>query len=93
MFAFEADSFRRPRPGGGAGFEFPQSGYKAVVVCRTSQREPPVIATALSAFVLIFLLAGVVGVLDNLRAPDWRQVAFERRRRWETRRRLRPAGR
>jgi hypothetical protein len=52
-----------------------------------------VIATALSAFVLIFLLAGVVGVLDNLRAPDWRQVAFERRRRWETRRRLRPAGR
>lgn len=62
-------------------------------MCRTSQREPRVIATALSAFVLIFLLAGVVGVLDNLRAPDWRQVAFERRRRWETRRRLRPAGR
>jgi hypothetical protein len=52
-----------------------------------------VIATALSAFVLIFLLAGVVGVLDNLRAPDWRQVAVERRRRWETGRRLRPAGR
>jgi hypothetical protein len=53
----------------------------------------PVIATALSAFVLIFLLAGVVGVLDNLRAPDWRQVAVERRRRWETGHRLRPAGR
>jgi hypothetical protein len=44
------------------------------------------ITTALAAFVLIFLVAGVVGLLDTLRASTWRQVAAERRRSWENRR-------
>jgi hypothetical protein len=39
-----------------------------------------------AAFVLIFLLAGVVGLLDLAQAPTWRRVAAERRQLWEARR-------
>jgi hypothetical protein len=49
-----------------------------------------VITTVVAAFLLIFLLAGVVGIMDNWRASTWREVAAERRMRWEARR-ARPA--
>jgi hypothetical protein len=92
MFASEADSFAVRGPAGEQASNSRNPGTRSSS-CSDLAAGAPVITTALSAFVLIFLLAGVVGVLDNLRAPDWRQVAVERRRRWETRRRLRPAGR
>jgi hypothetical protein len=34
---------------------------------------------------LIFVLAGVVGVFDSMRAARWRQVAAERRECWAAR--------
>ena len=34
---------------------------------------------------LIFLIAGVVGIVDAATAPAWRRVAAERRERWEAR--------
>ena len=42
-----------------------------------------VIATA--GIGLIFLLAGVVRVLDAVRAERWRRVAAQRRQTWEAR--------
>jgi hypothetical protein len=43
------------------------------------------IAAAALGVGLIFLLAGVVRVLDAMRAATWRQVAAERRQSWEAR--------
>ena len=53
-----------------AMFEMPTNVVTAVVV----------------GFVLIFLLAGVIGVVDRVQTSAWRQVAIQRRRTWEARR-------
>jgi hypothetical protein len=37
-----------------------------------------------TAILLIFSLAVVVGVVDARNAPQWRQVAADRRRAWES---------
>ena len=42
------------------------------------------ITTALLGIGLVFLMAGVVGVLDAVHASAWRRVAAQRRDRWET---------
>jgi hypothetical protein len=42
------------------------------------------IYVAVVGTVLIFALAGVVGIVDARQAPRWRQVAAERRRAWES---------
>ena len=34
---------------------------------------------------LIFVLAGVIGVIDAMRAAAWRRIAAERRMNWEAR--------
>jgi hypothetical protein len=44
-----------------------------------------VITVATLGVGLIFLLAGVVGVIDAMRAATWRRVAAERRMNWEAR--------
>ena len=44
------------------------------------------ITTVLVGLLLIVLLAGVVGIIDAWQASAWREVAAERRRRWEVRR-------
>ena len=44
------------------------------------------IITATLGVGLIFLLAGIVRVLDAVRAARWRLVAAERRESWEARR-------
>ena len=44
-----------------------------------------VITVATLGVGLIFVLAGVVGVVDAMRAAAWRQVAAERRMNWEAR--------
>lgn len=41
---------------------------------------------------LLVLAAVVVGIVDAVQAPSWRQVAAERRAQWEARR-LQPNGR
>jgi hypothetical protein len=41
------------------------------------------IVVAILGTALIFVLAVVVGVVDAVHAPRWRQVAAERRRAWE----------
>jgi hypothetical protein len=38
----------------------------------------------IAGIVLIFVLAVVVGVIDARNAPQWRQVAADRRRAWES---------
>jgi hypothetical protein len=43
------------------------------------------IITATLGIGLIFLLAAIVGVLDAVRAAQWRLVAAERRESWEAR--------
>jgi len=40
----------------------------------------------------LLLAAIVVGIVDAMQAPSWRQVAAERREQWEARR-LQPHGR
>jgi hypothetical protein len=47
-----------------------------------------VITTVLVGLLLIVLMAGVVGIIDAWHASAWREVAAERRRRWEDRRTL-----
>ena len=44
------------------------------------------ITAVVVGFVFIFVLAGVIGVVEQLQAATWRQVAMQRRRSWETRR-------
>jgi hypothetical protein len=44
-----------------------------------------VITIAVLAMGLIFVMAGVVGVVDAARASAWRAVAAERRQSWEDR--------
>jgi hypothetical protein len=44
-----------------------------------------VIGLIVAGIVLIALIAVVVGVVDAARAPAWRDVAAERRARWEER--------
>lgn len=51
------------------------------------------IAMAALGVALIFLMAGVVGVLDQLRAASWREVAADRRQSWESRQTLPADGR
>ncbi len=43
------------------------------------------IAVALAGMGLIVVLAGVVGIVDAVRASAWRAVAAERRQAWEDR--------
>jgi hypothetical protein len=45
-----------------------------------------VITTVLVGLLLIVLMAGVVGVIDAWQASAWREVAAQRRQRWEARR-------
>jgi hypothetical protein len=45
-----------------------------------------VITTVLVGLLFIVLMAGVVGFIDAWQASAWREVAAERRRRWEDRR-------
>lgn len=44
-----------------------------------------IVIVAVAGIVAIALVAVVVGVVDADRAGDWRQVAAERRERWEER--------
>jgi hypothetical protein len=44
----------------------------------------------LVAFALLVVLAVVVGVVDAVQAPAWREIAAERRRRAEARARKAP---
>ena len=44
------------------------------------------ITAAVVGVVLIFVMAGLVGLHDSLRASSWREVAAERRMKWEARR-------
>jgi hypothetical protein len=45
------------------------------------------ITTAVAGVVLLFVMAGVVGVIDALQRARWRAVAAQRRVSWEQRHR------
>ena len=49
-----------------------------------TRRTFMMIEVAVLGTVLIFVLAAVVGVVDARQAPQWRAVAAERRRAWES---------
>jgi hypothetical protein len=48
-------------------------------------KDTIMIVMATAGVALIFLLAGVVRVLDAVRAERWRRVAAQRRQNWEAR--------